>query len=370
MYLGILKLRNLLSLAAWVAVVIVIGNYVIIAQKRPDIDIDPPTQKRVVDKLSTDLKENYVFPDLAKKMANDINARLRKGEYAKATSGIKFAKTLTENLQKISKDKHLRVRFSQRPIPVRKRRTEPTEEERKRYVAQLKQRNFGFEKVERMEGNVGYIDLRGFSDHEMGAKTVDAAMNFLANTDALIFDLRRNGGGSPRMVALISSYLFGDEKVHLNDLYWRRGDTTNEFWTTPEKASVKFKDKDIYILTSSRTFSAAEEFSYNLRNLKRATIVGETTGGGAHPGGTFRLDKHFGAFISTGRAISPITKTNWEGTGVKPHISVSKEIALKKAYMMALEKLLPKQTDNRTKSAMKTKIEKIKNELSEKRSAK
>ena len=188
-----------------------------------------------------------------------------------------------------------------------------------------------------MPGNIGYIDLRGFADPEAGAETVAAAMNFLANTDALIFDLRQNGGGGPEMVALISSYLFGEKPVHLNSLYWRKGDKTDDFWTKPASALKKFPDKDVYILTSNRTFSAAEEFTYNLKNLKRATIIGETTGGGANPGGTFRLTEHFGAFIPTGRAISPITKTNWEGTGVEPDVKVPKEQALKAAYLIGSE---------------------------------
>ena len=140
------------------------------------------------------------------------------------------------------------------------------------------------------------------------------------------------------MVALISSYLFGDKPVHLNDLYWRKGDKTDEFWTKPELAKIKFADKDIYVLTSNRTFSGAEEFSYNLKNLKRATIIGETTGGGAHPGGMVRLGDHFGVFIPSGRAINPVSKTNWEGTGVEPDIKVPKEQALKVAYLMALKK--------------------------------
>jgi len=364
------KFIKLVPLVSLIFVVIVIGNYVIVAQAPNDMEIDAATQKRVVAELTKDLNENYVFPDLAKKMSIDINSRLVKGEYKSVTSAIKFANTLTEDMQAISKDKHLRVRYSERPMPERAARREPSKEEQARAEAFMRKRNFGFEKIERMQGNIGYIDLRGFSDHEQGAKTVESAMNFLANTDALIFDLRRNGGGSPQMVALISSYLFGDEKIHLNDLYWRQGDQTNEFWTSPEKADVKFEGKDIYILTSNRTFSAAEEFSYNLRNLKRATIVGETTGGGAHPGGTFRLDKHFGAFISTGRAISPITKTNWEGTGVKPHVPVAKEIALKTAYLMALEKLMPKQTDSASKASLKRLIERTKNELGKEKKAK
>ena len=190
-------------------------------------------------------------------------------------------------------------------------------------------------------------------------------MNFVANTDALIFDLRQNGGGDPVMVALICSYLFGDKPVHLNDLYWRKGDHTDEFWTKPNVAGKRYGDKDIYILTSSRTFSGAEEFSYNLKNLKRATIVGETTGGGAHPGGTVRLHEHFGVFVPIGRAISPITKTNWEGTGVEPDVKVSKEQALKTAYLMALNKQSERAKDEDLKLALKELIGQTQKELDE-----
>lgn len=362
------KITSLLISICLIIGIYFIGNIVIVAQSNNDMTIDSATQKRVIQTLAKDLEENYVFPKLAKQMGDDLNNRLKSNQYSQTTSAVEFANMLTKNMQAISKDKHLRVRFSPRPIPVRAERTEPTEQERKEREAFVKRINFGFEKVERLAGNIGYISLRGFSDHRMGAKTVESAMNFLANTDALIFDLRRNGGGSPRMVALISSYLFGDEPVHLNSLYWRRGNVTNEFWTKPKEANVKFEGKDIYILTSNRTFSAAEEFSYNLRNLKRAKIFGEITGGGAHPGGGFRLDKHFSAFISTGRAISPITKTNWEGVGVKPHVEVPKEIAFESAYIDALEKSLEKQTDPRIKGGIKRTLEETKKELNKKQS--
>lgn len=362
------KITSLLISFSLIIGIYVIGNIVIVAQQHQDMTIDSATKKRVIQKLTKDLVENYVFPKLAEQMEKDLMKRFNDSEYSQTTSAVEFSKMLTEHMQSLSKDKHLRVRFSSRPIPIREVRTEPTAEEKKRYENYIKRINFGFEEVKRLEGNIGYINLRGFSDQKMGAKTVEAAMNFLANTDTLIFDLRRNGGGSPQMVALISSYLFGDKPVHLNSLYWRKGNVTNDFWTKPEQANVKFEGKDVYILTSKRTFSAAEEFSYNLRNLKRATIVGETTGGGAHPGGSFRLDKHFSAFISTGRAISPITKTNWEGVGVKPHVEVSKEIAFETAYIDALKKSLSKQTDENMKSALMRTIEKIQKKLDKKQS--
>lgn len=365
------------AVSTFASIIAVIGiyifsNVVIVAQgpggHMPDMTIDQQMRTQVIETLAKDLRENYVFPEVAKKMAKDVEYRLKNNKYENLTSAKEFAETLTKDLQAISKDKHLRVRYSARPIPVRQERSEPTEEERAEFQNYMKRINFGFEKIERMMGNIGYINLRGFVDHEAGAETVAAAMKFLEHTDVLIFDLRQNGGGSPEMVALISSYLFGDKPVHLNSLYWRRGDRTNEFWTKPEKAKVKFADKEVYVLTSNRTFSAAEEFSYNLKSLKRAQIVGETTGGGAHPGGSFRLNENFSVFISTGRAINPITKTNWEGTGVEPDVKVPKEQALKTAYVMALNTALKKADDERLKNALKGQIEKVQKELAEMKS--
>ena len=304
------------------------------------------------------------FPMWRKKSKPTSAVAQKNKEYDAITSAQEFAKKLTEDLQSVSHDKHMRVRFSPRPIPVRKENNEPTAEEKAEYENYMKRINFAFEKVERMPGNVGYIKLNNFFEPELGAETVAAAMNFVGNTDALIFDLRENGGGDPAMVALICSYLFGD-KVHLNDLYWREGDKTDEFWTNPTVAGKKYLGRDIYVLTSNRTFSGAEEFSNNLKVLKRATIVGETTGGGANPGGTVRLTEHFGVFIPTGRAINPVTKTNWEGTGVEPDVKVPKDQALKTAYLLALNKSLEKAKDDELKQNLKEVIEKNQKELDE-----
>jgi C-terminal processing protease CtpA/Prc len=332
-------------------------------QQPPDMAIDAAARAIVVDSLIKELNDAYVFPEVAKKMEADLRKRQTAKEYDSIASAQTFAKKLTDDLQAISKDKHLRVRFSQQPIPVRTQRSEPTEAEREQNRWFTRRMNFGFERVERMNGNIGYIDLRGFSDNENGAETVAAAMKFLENTESIIFDLRQNGGGNPFMVALISSYLFGDKPVHLNSLYWRKGDKTDEFWTKPDLAKVRFPNKDVYILTANRTFSAAEEFTYNLKNLKRATIIGETTGGGAHPGGSQRLHEHFSAIIPEGRAINPISKANWEVTGVEPDIKVPKEQALKVAYLAALKKSLASIKDENVKSGVKQLIEEAQKEL-------
>jgi C-terminal processing protease CtpA/Prc len=362
-----MRRTHLLSFALLIAVFVVIPYRIGAQQPQapPDKMIDAATRIAVIDTLLKELNDGYVFPETAKRMEADIRARITAKEYDSITSAQAFAKKLTDDLQTVSKDKHLRVRYSHTSIPMRTDRNEPTEAERDQARWMNKRINYGFERVERLNGNIGYIDLRNFNDHEGGAETVAAAMAFLQNTEALIFDLRQNGGGNPFMIALISSYLFGDKPVHLNDMFWRKSGKTDEFWTKPELAKVKFANKDIYVLTSNYTFSGAEEFSYNLKNLNRATIIGETTGGGAHPGGVVRLHDHFGVFIPVGRAINPISKTNWEGTGVEPDIKAPKDQALKIAYLMALNKSLANIKDEQMVNGVKGLIAQTQKEIEE-----
>lgn len=328
-----------------------------------DMTVDAATKAAVINTLIKEMNDGYIFPETAATMEADLRARQGNKEYDSITSAKSFADKLTSDVQSISKDKHLRVRYSADPIPVRTHRDEPTAEEKANFALFNKMANYGFVKVEILQGNLGYVDLRGFNDPEAGAETVRAAMNFLANADALIFDLRQNGGGDPRMIALISSYLFGDKPVHLNDMYFREGNRTEEFWTKPEAANKKMGDKDIYVLTSNRTFSGAEEFSNNIKVLKRGTIIGETTGGGANPGGSVRLNEHFSSFIPVGRAINPITKTNWEGVGVEPDIKTPKELALKTAQLIALKRSAAAQKNNDIRSRLNMLIEDTQKEL-------
>lgn len=331
---------------------------------QPDMNIDAATRTAVIENLIKELNASYIFAETAKKMEIDLRGRIKNKEYDSVTSAKALSEKLTADLQSISKDKHLRVRYSAQPIPVRKEKGEPTAEEKASYLWFAKRRNYGFNKIERMDGNIGYIDLTNFFDPRGGGEeTVAAAIGFVANTDAVIFDMRQNGGGTPVMIALISSYLFGDKPVHLNDMYFRVGNRTEEFWTKPALANKKIGDKDIYVLTSNYTFSGAEEFANNLKVLKRATIIGETTGGGANPGGQVRLSEHFNVFIPDGRAVNPVTKTNWEGTGVEPDIRVPKEQALKTAYLMALTKSAGTIKDENIKEGLKQLIERTQKEL-------
>lgn len=310
-----------------------------------DMIIDAKTRTAVIEGAIKALNENYIFPEMAKKMEQAVRERMKRQEYDKITSAENLAGALTAHFQEVSRDKHLRVRYSQEILPDfgREQQESPAERERQRAFAAAN--NFGFAKVERLEGNIGYLDLRGFMDAEMASETAATTMNFLANTDALLIDLRRNGGGQPEMVALLSSYLF-DKRTHLNDIYSRFDNRTQEYWTLETVAGKRYgESKPVYVLTSNRTFSGAEEFTYNLKNLKRATIVGETTGGGAHPVRPHRITDHFMIGVPFARAINPITKTNWEGTGVKPDVETTAEQALKVAHLAALKNLIAKTTD-------------------------
>ena len=236
----------------------------------------------------------------------------------------------------MSHDKHLGVNFSPVRIPPERQGAASAEDEAQ-YRKQMERMNCGFVKVEILSGNVGYLKFNMFANPDVCGATATAAMNFLAHVDAIIFDLRENGGGDPRMIALISTYLFADA-THLNDLYNRKEDATTQYWTLPYVAGNRLSGKPAFVLTSAHTFSGAEEFSCNLKNLKRATIVGETTGGGAHPVSGHRIDDHFMIGVPFARAVSPVTKTNWEGTGVEPDVKVKAAEALETAEKLVASK--------------------------------
>jgi retinol-binding protein 3 len=304
-----------------------------------DIAFDASTRATVVDSLLQKLHDHYIFPDVVQQMDAAIRAKAGSGAYDELTTLEDLCERLTEDLQVVSHDKHLRLFYHAEPEP-NDQPDQPTPEQLEEFRAEMRLLNFGFARVERLPGNVGYLDLRGFFPASLGGETAVAAMSLLAHTGALIIDLRQNGGGDPEMIALITSYLF-DQMTNLNNMYWRAGDRTQQFWTLPYVPGQRYgADKPVYVLTSSDTFSGAEEFAYNLKNLKRATIIGEVTGGGAHPVGGFAITPHVGAHIPVGRAINPISGTNWEGTGVAPDIAVPQADALRTAQILALRYVL------------------------------
>jgi C-terminal processing protease CtpA/Prc len=291
------------------------------------------------------LHDHYVFPEVAQQMEAAIRARAGSGAYDEIATLERLCEQLTEDLQAVSHDQHLRILYQPEPVPEDEP-DHPTPEQLEEFRYAMSLLNFGFERVERLPGNIGYLDLRGFCPANIGGEAAVAAMNLLAHTGALIVDLRQNGGGDPAMIALITSYLV-DRMTNLNNMYWRDGDRTQQFWTLPYVPGRRYgANKPVYVLTSNRTFSGAEEFAYNLKNLKRATIIGEVTGGGAHPVGGFAITPHVGAHIPVGRAINPISGTNWEGTGVTPDIAVPQEDALRTAQILALRYVLEQSGDH------------------------
>jgi len=325
------------------------------AQPAPgDMDdtIDGAIRAEIIDSVIARLDEYYVFPDVANDMGKLLRKNLKKKHYDTVSSGLAFTQALTDDMRSISHDGHLWVRYDPE-IAIRFAETDTVTEEMLAADRERERRdNYGFYKAERLRGNIGYLDFRGFSDAKYGGATAIAALNFLANVDALIIDMRRNGGGSPSMIQLITSYFF-NESMHLNSFYVRKLDTIQQFWTQEFVQGPRMSDVDLYVLTSDYTFSAAEEFTYNLKNMERATIIGDTTGGGAHPNNRVVFPKlNTMMSVPYGRAINPITGTNWEGVGVIPDIAVPQEQALDVAKLEALKKLKEKATDEERKQVL------------------
>ena len=307
--------------------------------------LDAAKKKAVVDEIAALFNKNYIFADTAKKVEDALRAKLGAGGFDGAVTAPEFAAAVAAVILEVSQDRHTGFAYNPAMAEDFRRLEGRSEEEakkvRERQLEESRRDNFGFRKVERLPGNVGYLDFRVFASPGEAGPTAVAAMNFLAHCDAIIVDLRQNGGGDPAQIQLISSYFF-DEPVHLNDLYARATDTTENYWTLPYVPGARASEADVYVLTSARTFSGAEEFSYNLQNLKRATIIGETTGGGAHPTDAMTVQRDFILRVPFARAINPVSKTNWEGTGVKPDIACPAAEAFDRAYALAVEKLAAK----------------------------
>jgi hypothetical protein len=320
-----------------------------------------------VNLLAQRLSDKYIFADDGNKMAAAIRDHLLKGDYEKVATDAEFAGLLTTHIQASHPDKHLSIRYvpnapPDRPRPSLKQAMPAEVRQRMTEVGQYL--NFAFEKVERLPGNIMYLKFDGFFEADIGKAAATAAMNLAANGNAMIIDLRENGGGDPRMVAHVASYLLGDEKVHLSDIYFRADNETNSFWSDPAVPGTRFgADKPVYVLTSGKTFSAAEDFTYNLQAIKRITVVGETTGGGAHPIQPFRIDPNLVAVIPVGRSINLITKGDWEGTGVKPDVAVAADKAMNKANALALRQVLPKINNPKERSMLEKKLAELETAL-------
>ena len=295
--------------------------------------IDAAERQRVVHGAVANLKQYYVYPDVGQKMADALLAHQKNGDDDAVTDGAAFASLLTKQMRDVSPDRHLTLDYSEAPLPQHP--TGPTPEDLARYREAMKQQNCAFEKVAVLPHNIGYLKLNAFADVSVCQQTATAAMASLNHADAVIFDLRDNRGGEPDMVAFMAAYLFD----HPEYLYNPRENTTEQSWTRSPVPGNRLADKPVFVLTSGRTFSGAEQFSYDLKMLKRATLVGETTGGGAHSGVRRRIDDHFGMGIPETKAINPFSKNDWAEVGVEPDVKVKAADALETAVKMAESKL-------------------------------
>lgn len=295
--------------------------------------INKETINEFVERSSNLLKEKYVFPAVAEKIVAHINNKNKEGFFDDFTDAIEFAEVMTKEMQSISNDKHMRVHVKNSENKLAGELPNPLKNIYKT-ESQFKSINFGFTKLEKIKGNIGYLKLDGFAPLHAAKDYADLAMKYLSTSDAVIIDLRENNGGSPDLVQYICSYFF-EKPTHLNSLYNRVSNDTAHFVSLEKVGGQKMPELPLFVLTSSKTFSAGEEFAYNMQTQKRGMLVGETTGGGANPGQLFNITKNLEIFIPTGMAINPITKTNWEGVGVIPDIETTAEEALEKVLILA-----------------------------------
>jgi Peptidase family S41/N-terminal domain of Peptidase_S41 in eukaryotic IRBP len=295
--------------------------------------------REIVTKAMELLRANYVFPDEAERAAAAIEARLEAGEYD-GLDEITLTDRVTGHLQDITGDKHLRLRLGGGPGGPGPRREPAKRPDREKMRMMGRLDNFGIRRVERLGGNVGYIDLRRMAVPANAGPAIAAAMELVAGTYALIIDMRHNGGGAPEGVVFWCSYLFDGEPTHLNDIF--RADTgeTRQFWALPYVPGTRYPDQPVYVLTSERTFSGGEDLCYTLQALGRAQVIGETTGGGAHPTRPFPVSPAVHIGIPFARSVNPVTGTNWQGTGVVPDVAVPEAQAYDTAYARALEHVL------------------------------
>jgi Peptidase family S41/N-terminal domain of Peptidase_S41 in eukaryotic IRBP len=297
--------------------------------------MDESELTRVVSEIRALVEAHYLFPDVAAAVSRALADGLAEGRYpAQARS---LAAAVTADLESVSNDKHLRLLYHEQAQPQRTP-GDDTEE----YAAMARWAALtcgGVGGVQRLAGNVGYLDLQPvLFPAAISGESITAAMTLLAGTDALIVDVRHCLGGEPAMVAFIISYLWDHEPAQLSGL--REAGQLKQAWTLPYVPGGRFgKDKPVYVLTGAVTFSGGEQLSYDLQQLGRATLIGERTRGGGHAREGFAVHPHLEATISVAEAVNPKTGGNWEGTGVTPDLQTPADQALDTAYRRALEKV-------------------------------
>jgi C-terminal processing protease CtpA/Prc len=309
-------------------------------ERRDEMPVTPVLADSVALAAADAVATKYVFAQKGEDAARLVRRGVRAGRYRSLATASALTDSLTADLRRSSGDQHLQVVFSVRERTAPGAGASAADAARDREAAAW--RNYGFHQVERLDGNVGYLELGRFDDPELAGSTLATAMSFLAGTDALIIDLRGNGGGHAGMVALMASYFF-PESTLLTTLHRRDPADVAQLWTSPHVAGPRNLGKPVYVLVSGRTFSAAEALAYHLQTHHLATVVGEKTRGGANPGGWQMIGTHFGVFVPTAYNEAADTHGNWEGVGITPDVAAPFAEAKKVAHRAALAGLLARQ---------------------------
>jgi hypothetical protein len=320
----------MVSKRLFVLLTVMAANFSAVAQfspNQPDLSISVQEKKQIIDTIIKTINDAYVFPEIAHAIEKEISIQLKKGHYNNITSSKEFADTISGQLMRLSNDKHLRILFSHNKVPYKTEKEAPLPDFIKTFAIE---NNYGFNKINIMDGNIGYINIVGFFSFDESTHKAIAAFDFLSETQALIVDLRENTGGFSGLANFILSYFFDNKPVHFFDFTFRKENRLEQAWSSFYIPGKRYINKPVYVLTS-------------------ATVIGAQTGGGANIGDLIRLSDHFVMNLPTGRGISPITNTNWEGVGVKPDVDVPYEKALTTAHIAALKKLIETSTDEKTK---------------------
>jgi hypothetical protein len=329
---------------AW-ALILVFVSWSFLPGQSGQTAIDAAEKKTVIEALCQNLEREYIFPEITGEYVRMLRDNLQSGKYAAIVQPGEFAATVTNDLRAVHPDEHLTVWFNPAWVQEERNRKELDETAVKLQKRRARTKNYGFAEAKILPGNIGYLRLDEFS-YDTGAQDAAVgAMGFLSNADAIIIDLRRNGGGSPEMVQLLCSFFLDNPRQHLNSFSYKDPDRLTQYWTYTYLPGKRLDRPGLFLLTSANTFSAAEEFAYDLKNLKRATVIGETTGGGAHDNRFVILSDRFEMSLPFARAVNPVTKTNWEGVGVEPDVKVPQEKALETAQVMACRQLAEGEQD-------------------------
>jgi hypothetical protein len=294
--------------------------------------LTPEQVDQVVTNLETAAK-NYVFPDIAVQLQQTIESH--RAQYRSVSDTNALADRLTADMRAVGHDQHLLVTFGEE-LAVQK---DPTPEEKAHAQEFDRSSGYGVRSSRRLPGNVGYIDLAYFSPDSNAGAAIAATMRVVSGTDALIIDLRKNGGGSGDTMTTFASYFY-DDVTQMSSIVEHIGGQTHErqHWTARYVEGPRYLDRPVFILTSRRTHSAAEVFAYDLKNSHHATVVGERTSGDATSGsGEINVGYGFSAFIANGQTVSPITHTNYIQVGVQPDVEIAQAGALLAAYTRALK---------------------------------